>query len=69
MTKDYYSTDDWTDMAIGFVREHRAATFDEPLSSTSPVSDKAKDIAKYRSAYDQGRTRVREVRGAEPPKA
>jgi arylsulfatase len=55
--------------AIGFVREHRAATADKPFSHYvannavhSPFQAKAKDIVKYRGAYDQGWTRVREAR-------
>ena len=67
--RDYYSTDDWTDKAIGFVREHRSASPDKPFflyvannAVHAPFQAKAKDIAKYRGAYDQGWTRVRESR-------
>ena len=67
--RDYYSTDDWTDKAMGFVREHRAASPDKPFflyvannAVHAPFQAKAKDIAKYRGRYDQGWTRVREAR-------
>ena len=67
--RDYYATDDWTDAAIGFVREHRASSPDKPFflyvannAVHAPFQAKAKDIAKYRGRYDQGWTRVREAR-------
>ena len=67
--RGYYSTDDWIEKAIGFVRDHRAASPDKPFflyvannAVHAPFQAKAKDIAKYRGAYDQGWTRVREAR-------
>ena len=67
--RDYYATTDWTDAAIGFVREHRASSPDKPFflyiannAVHAPFQAKAKDIARYRGRYDQGWTRVREAR-------
>ena len=67
--RGYYSTDDWTEKAIGFVRDHRAASPDKPFflyvannAVHAPFQAKARDIAKYRGAYDQGWARVREAR-------
>ena len=67
--RDYYSTDDWTDKAIGFVREHRAASPDKPFflyvannAVHAPFQAKARDIAKYRGRYDVGWTAMREAR-------
>ncbi|MGH8617359.1 MAG: arylsulfatase [Burkholderiales bacterium] len=66
---DYYSTDDWTDKAIGFVRDLRAHAPGKPFflylshnAVHAPLQAKPVDLAKYRGRYDAGWTRLRAER-------
>lgn len=66
---DYYSTDDWTNEAIGFVRNLRTSSPDKPFflylahnAVHAPLQAKPDDLAKYRGRYDAGWTSMREAR-------
>ena len=66
---DYYTTDDWTDKAIGFVREVRTAAPEQPFflyiahnAVHAPLQAKPADLRKYRGRYDAGWTALREAR-------
>lgn len=59
--KTYYSTDDMTDKAIGFLENHRSATPEKPfflyMAYTAPhfpLQAKDPDIAKYKGRFDRG---------------
>lgn len=65
----YYSTDDWTDKAIGFVREVRTASPERPFflyvannAVHAPLQAKPNDLRKYRGHYDAGWTALRQAR-------
>lgn len=67
--RDYYSTDDWTDHAIRYLKELRAASTDKPFllyiaqnAVHAPLQAKPHDLAKYRGRYDAGWTAIREAR-------
>ncbi len=67
--RDYYTTDDWTDKSIQFVKELRASAPDKPFllylahnAVHAPLQAKAEDLAKYRGRYDAGWTAVRQAR-------
>jgi len=67
--RDYYTTDDWTDRSIRFVKDLRASDPDKPFflhlahnAVHAPLQAKPADIAKYRGRYDSGWTAVREAR-------
>ena len=67
--RDYYTTDDWTDEAIGFVKNLRASSPDKPFllylahnAVHAPLQAKPEDLAKYRGRYDAGWTNIREAR-------
>jgi arylsulfatase A-like enzyme len=67
--RDYYSTDDWTDQAIGFVKDLRASSPTKPFllylahnAVHAPLQAKPADLARYRGRYDEGWTRMREAR-------
>jgi arylsulfatase A-like enzyme len=58
---DYYSTDDWTDRAIGYVKEIRHDRPKQPFllylahnAMHGPLQAKEGDLAKYRGKYDAG---------------
>jgi arylsulfatase len=66
---DYFATDDFTDNAIRYVREHLVQAPDRPFFLTlaysaahSPLHAPAADIAAQRGRYDGGWDRVREAR-------
>lgn len=65
----YYITDDFTDRAIDYVRNHRAVAPDQPFllhlaynAPHSPLHARAEDRDRYRGRYDEGWDRVREAR-------
>src|SRR5262245_7510489 len=65
----YYTTDDWTDKAIGFVREVHTAAPEQPFflyvahnAVHAPLQAKPADLLKYRGRYDAGWTALREAR-------
>jgi len=66
---DYYTTDDWTDKAMGFVCEVREASPERPFflyiannAVHSPLQAKPQDILKYRGRYDAGWAVLRQAR-------
>jgi arylsulfatase len=67
----YYCTDDWTDKAIGWLKDHASSTPGKPLflyvahnAPHAPLHAKAADLARYAGAYDAGWDAVRAARGA-----
>jgi arylsulfatase A-like enzyme len=65
----YYSTDDWTDRGIQFVKELRASSAWKPFflyiannAVHAPLQAKQQDLEKYRGRYDAGWTAIREAR-------
>ena len=57
----YYCTDDWTDQAIAFVKEHASAAPGKPFflyvahnAPHAPLHAKPADLARYRGRYDAG---------------
>jgi arylsulfatase A-like enzyme len=67
--RDYYTTDDWTDKSIQFIKELRAAAPAKPFllylahnAVHAPLQAKADDLAKYRGRYAQGWTAARKAR-------
>jgi arylsulfatase len=66
---EYYSTDDWTDRGIQFVKELRASSATKPFflyiannAVHAPLQAKPDDLARYRGRYDAGWTAIREAR-------
>lgn len=66
---DYYTTDDWTDKAIAFVREVRHSAPEQPFflyvahnAVHAPLQAKPTDIRKYRDRYDAGWDVLRQAR-------
>jgi arylsulfatase len=66
---DYYSTDDWTDRGIRYVKDLRASDPDKPFllyiahnAVHAPLQAKPADLAKYRGRYDSGWTALRAAR-------
>ncbi len=67
--RDYYSTDDWTERGIRYVKDLRASSPDRPFllyiahnAVHAPLQAKPTDLAKYRGRYDAGWTAAREAR-------
>ena len=67
--RDYYTTDDWTDQSIRFLKELRATAPCKPFllylaqnAVHGPLQAKPADLAKYRGRYDAGWTVAREAR-------
>ena len=67
----YYCTDDWTDKAIGWLKDHASASPDKPLllyvahnAPHAPLHAKPDDLARYVDAYDGGWDVVRAARVA-----
>ena len=67
--RDYYTTDDWTDKSIQFVKELRASDPAKPFllylahnAVHAPLQAKEADLARYRGHYDAGWTAAREAR-------
>ncbi len=65
----YYSTRDWTDRAIGYLRAHRGSAPDKPFflylahnAPHVPLHAPAEAIAHYDGVYDSGWDRMRELR-------
>jgi len=66
---DYYCTDDWTDKALGWLKEHRAAAPSKPFflylpynAPHAPLHAKASDVARNAGRYDAGWDAVRATR-------
>jgi arylsulfatase A-like enzyme len=66
---DYYSSDDWTDRALRFVRGHRAAAPGKPFflyvahnAPHVPLHARPEDIARYDGVYDAGWDAIRAQR-------
>ncbi len=67
--RDYYSTDDWTDKAIEYLKTLRASSPTKPFflyiahnAVHAPLQAKPDDLVKYRGRYDAGWKAVREAR-------
>ncbi|MEP7276480.1 MAG: sulfatase-like hydrolase/transferase, partial [Betaproteobacteria bacterium] len=65
----YYCTDDWTDKAIGWLKDHASASPAKPLflyvahnAPHAPLHAKAADLARYAGAYDDGWDAARAAR-------
>jgi len=65
----YYSTDDWTDRGVQYIKELRASSATKPFflyiannAVHAPLQAKPEDLAKYRGRYDAGWTAIREAR-------
>ncbi|MGV9411869.1 arylsulfatase [Nocardia sp. NPDC003693] len=70
--EDYYLTDDYTDRAIGYLKDLRAHDADKPFflyfahtAMHGPLQSKPADQAKYRGRYKEGWDRLRQSRFAE----
>ena len=66
---DYYTTDDWTDKAIDYVREVHTAAPEQPFflyiahnAVHVPLQAKLADLRKYHGRYDAGWIVLREAR-------
>jgi len=69
--ESYYSTDDWTDHAIRYLRGHRSAAPDKPFflyvahnAPHVPLQARDEDIARYNGVYDAGWDTIRAQRFA-----
>jgi arylsulfatase len=67
--RDYYTTDDWTDQALRYLKELRASSPAKPFflyvahnAVHAPLQAKPADLAKYRGRYDAGWTAMRQAR-------
>ena len=67
--EDYYCTDDWTDKAIGWLKEHASASPSKPLflyvahnAPHAPLHARHEDLARYAGAYDTGWDAIRAAR-------
>ena len=67
--RDYYTTDDWTDRAIQYLKELRASSPTKPFllylahnAVHAPLQAKPADLARYRGRYDAGWTAMRQAR-------
>ncbi|MET9485513.1 arylsulfatase [Nocardia sp. NPDC006630] len=67
----YYLTDDYTDRAVGYLKELRAHDADKPFflyfahtAMHGPLQAKPDDLAKYRGKYKEGWDRLRQSRFA-----
>ncbi|MFN8524546.1 MAG: arylsulfatase [Chloroflexota bacterium] len=65
----YYSTDDWMDRGIQYVKELRASSATKPFflyvannAVHAPLQAKPDDLARYRGRYDAGWNAIREAR-------
>ena len=65
-TADYYCTDDWTDKALCWLKEHRAAAPSKPFflylpynAPHAPLHAKAADVVRNAGRYDAGWDAVR----------
>ena len=65
----YYCTDDWTDQAIAFVKEHASASPGKPFflyvahnAPHAPLHAKPADLARYRGVFDGGWDALRKAR-------
>jgi arylsulfatase A-like enzyme len=65
----YYATDDWTDKAIAWMKEHASTAPGKPFflyvahnAPHAPLHAKAEDLARYRGAFDAGWDVVRAMR-------
>ena len=67
--RDYYTTDDWTDRSIQYLKELRASSPTKPFllylahnAVHAPLQAKPADLARYRGRYDAGWTAIRQAR-------
>ncbi len=67
--EDYFATDDWTDRAIRWTKEHVASAPEKPFflylaynAPHLPIQAKQSDLQKYRGRYDAGWDALREQR-------
>jgi arylsulfatase len=67
--RDYYTTDDWTDRSIQYLKELRASSPTKPFflylahnAVHAPLQAKPADLLRYRGCYDAGWTAVRAAR-------
>lgn len=67
--KAYYSSDDWTERAIRYLRGHKSASPEKPFflyvahnAPHVPLQARAEDIASYAGTYDAGWDALREAR-------
>jgi arylsulfatase A-like enzyme len=67
--RDYYTTDDWTDRAIQYLKELRASSPTKPFllylahnAVHAPLQAKPADLGRYRGRYDAGWTAIRRAR-------
>jgi arylsulfatase A-like enzyme len=66
---DHFATDDWTNRAIRWMKEHYASEPTQPFflytafnAPHMPIQAKAQDIAKYKGHYNQGWDAFRQAR-------
>ena len=64
--RDYYTTDDWTDRSIQFLKDLRGSSSDKPFflylahnAVHAPLQSKPADLARNRGRYDAGWTALR----------
>ncbi|KUE85144.1 arylsulfatase [Cupriavidus necator] len=69
--EDYYCSDDWTDKAITWLKDHQSANPDKPYflylahnAPHVPLQAKAQDIRRYAGTYRQGWDETRRQRHA-----
>ena len=67
--RDYYTTDDWTDRSIQYLKELRASSPTKPFllylahnAVHAPLQAKPADLVRYRGRYDAGWTAIRHAR-------
>ncbi|SCU86395.1 Arylsulfatase [Cupriavidus necator] len=68
---DYYCSDDWTDKAIGWLKDHQSASPQKPFflyaahnAPHVPLQAREEDIRRYAGAYRQGWDEIRRQRHA-----
>lgn len=66
---DYYSSDDWTERAVRYLRGHQSASPDRPFflyvahnAPHVPLQARPEDVAAYAGTYDAGWDALREAR-------
>ncbi len=66
---DYYSTDDWTEKSLAYLKSHIGATPDKPFflymahnAPHVPLHAKPQDVARYAGVYERGWDAIRKER-------
>ena len=66
---DYYSTDDWTEKSLAYLKSHLGATPDKPFflyiahnAPHVPLHAKPQDVARYAGVYERGWDTIRQER-------